>query len=111
MMNVSEIRQQIKDEGILYVIIGFNSRLEKMEATLEKMRIQVLKIQSELLHTQTTVYKEANKELQTMLRSTEGMNLITFETQDVYQVNKRIEQLQREIAEINSILRVKEWKR
>jgi RNase H-fold protein (predicted Holliday junction resolvase) len=115
-IGIKNLRQRMKDEGVINVVVGLSQRVSNtedridkriaaMEERINKLHVAVLNMTNGLLLTQTQVYDEAQSQLQNMIRSENGLNLVEFETKDVYAVNKRIERLQRDIEEVKNILK------
>ena len=107
--DAKEIWQTIKDKGIYYVIVGLTNKtramqenIDAMQKNIDEMSIEITKTHAELLRAQAIMHNEAQDQLWSMFRSSQGLDLIEFETKDVYAVNKRIERLQRAIAELKN---------
>ncbi len=106
-----EIWQTIKDKGVYYVIVGLTNRvrgmkrnIDAMQKNIDEMHIEITKSHAELLRAQAIMHSEAQDQLWSMMRTHNGLDLIEFETKDVYAVNKRLERLQREMAELKNML-------
>ena len=101
---IQALRDRIKFEGFSAVVVGLMNRISRNEQDIKDIGADLGKVFRLLISTQNDVYQRAVDIVRSEIRSEEGLKLVEFKNRDVYAVNKHIERLEREIAEIRSLL-------
>ncbi len=103
-MEFANFAKRIKEQGMVMVITQLSNRISRNEQDIKDIGSDLGKVFRLLISAQDDIYQRAVDIVRSEIRSEEGLKLIEFKNRDVYAVNKHIERLEREIAEIKSLL-------